>query len=395
MTNAFDGPIYLLLTSLIFFVLFGFSYRFLFYIFTLVGSFIIFSFPFSVNFSPFVSGIGLNCAPNFLVNLQKIGPFLFEKGNCQPDPLWMLFVLWGFFWICFGLFIFIIYKKTRNNLSANDRLLTVRVRRDAPLSTANNHLLTTNHQLLTTSSIDVFILILFSFGTLLILIPEFFYIKDIYPAHFRANTMFKLGYQAFIMMGIASVFTLYQLRSLNRISRIISQIIFAMVFFLVFIYPFFSFPSYYGNLTKVPQLNGDAWLKTTYVDDSQIIDYFNNKIKGQPIILEAQGDSYTDYNRISAYTGLPTVAGWWVHEWLWRGSPSVVGDRIPDILTLYESDNLEETKRLLKKYQIQYVVISQMEKDKYKNIKPEKFNRLGKLIYTTTSGNGKIYKIVY
>ncbi|PIP64620.1 hypothetical protein COW96_01525, partial [Candidatus Roizmanbacteria bacterium CG22_combo_CG10-13_8_21_14_all_33_16] len=269
MTNAFDGPIYLLLTSLIFFVLFGFSYRFLFYIFTLVGSFIIFSFPFSVNFSPFVSGIGLNCAPNFLVNLQKIGPFLFEKGNCQPDPLWMLFVLWGFFWICFGLFIFIIYKKTRNNLSANDRLLTVRVRRDAPLSTANNHLLTTNHQLLTTSSIDVFILILFSFGTLLILIPEFFYIKDIYPAHFRANTMFKLGYQAFIMMGIASVFTLYQLRSLNRISRIISQIIFAMVFFLVFIYPFFSFPSYYGNLTKVPQLNGDAWLKTTYVDDSQ------------------------------------------------------------------------------------------------------------------------------
>ena len=45
-------------------------------------------------------------------------------------------------------------------------------------------------------------------------------------------------------------------------------------------------------------------------------------IEGQPVVLEANGDSYSDYERVSAMTGLPTVLGWYVHEWLWRGDPA-------------------------------------------------------------------------
>lgn len=30
-------------------------------------------------------------------------------------------------------------------------------------------------------------------------------------------------------------------------------------------------------------------------------------------MLEANGDSYSDYERVSAMTGLPTVLGWYVH----------------------------------------------------------------------------------
>src|SRR3989338_5569957 len=36
----------------------------------------------------------------------------------------------------------------------------------------------------------------------LILLPEFIYVRDIYPSNPRANTMFKFTYQAFIMMGL-------------------------------------------------------------------------------------------------------------------------------------------------------------------------------------------------
>jgi len=49
-------------------------------------------------------------------------------------------------------------------------------------------------------------------------------------------------------------------------------------------------------------------------------------------------------NEFSAYTGLPTIAGWWVHEWLWRGSSDVVGIIIPDIVNIYESDDIQLTK---------------------------------------------------
>ena len=37
---------------------------------------------------------------------------------------------------------------------------------------------------------------------LLLVIPEVLYVKDIYTTHQRANTMFKLTYQAFIMMSL-------------------------------------------------------------------------------------------------------------------------------------------------------------------------------------------------
>ena len=54
-------------------------------------------------------------------------------------------------------------------------------------------------------------------------------------------------------------------------------------------------------------------------DDAAAIRWLNDNVNGQPIVLEASGDSYQDYdNRVSAMTGLPTVLGWYVHEWLWR-----------------------------------------------------------------------------
>ena len=238
-----------------------------------------------------------------------------------------------------------------------------------------------------------FILILFSFSLFLTIIPEFFYIKDIYPQHFRANTMFKLGYQAFTMMGIASIITFYLLKSSKKtfLSYFLS---FVFIFFLFFpsIYPYFSVPSYYGQLNRPVELDGQLWLKQIYPEDNEIINYLNKNEKGQPVILEAQGDSYTDYERISAFTGLPTVAGWWVHEWLWRGSSDVVGKRIPEVTSLYESSSLDETKSLIRKYQIKYVVISRLERQKYPNLNEKKWSKIGRLIFKSSNGFGALYE---
>lgn len=303
MTNAFDGPIYILLTIIILFFMFGFSQALIINTVILLISFVVFSWPFSLHFSPFVSGIGVNCSPDFLTKIGKLGPFLFEKGNCQISPFWMLFVLWGFFWL--GFIIFLIITRLRQGY-------------DGQVKQSNN-----------------FILILFSFSIFLTIIPEFFYIKDIYPQHFRANTMFKLGYQAFIMMGLASIVTFYLLKITKKsIIHHLLSIIFIIFLFFPSIYPFFSVPSYYGNLQREVDLDGSSWLINSYPEDKEIIDYLNTNEKDQPTILEAQGDSYTDYERISAFTGLPTVAGWWVHEWLWRGSSDVVGNRIPEVVAL-------------------------------------------------------------
>jgi uncharacterized membrane protein len=361
MTNAFDGPIYALLTVIIFFVLFGFSIKFFINITVLLISFIVFSLPFSLYFTPFVNGIGVNCSPEFLTKIGKFGPFLFEAGKCQISPLWMLFVLWGFFWVSFGLFLII-----KNRFSNNETM-----------KQCNN-----------------FLLILFSFSIFLTIIPEFFYIKDIYPAHFRANTMFKLGYQAFIMMGIASIITFYLLKSIRKnIIYYLLIIIYIVFLFFPSVYPFFSVPSYYGLLNRKVELDGQVWLKESYPEDNEIIDYLNKNEKGQPVILEAQGDSYTDYERISSFTGLPTVAGWWVHEWLWRGSSDVVGKRIPDVVELYESSDINKTKFIIDKYKIKYIIISRLERQKYPNLNEEKWPKIGRLIFKSTNGLGALYQV--
>ncbi len=358
MTNAFDGPIYILLTSVFCLLIVGFSRQLLFHITILISSFILFSLPFSLHFKPFVTAIGMNCAPSFLVDMGKIGPFIFEKGNCQPDELWMLFVLWGFFFISFLLFI---WGKASEKYKEHKT--------------------------------DDFVFTLFAFGFFLILIPEFFYIKDIYPAHFRANTMFKLGYQAFIMMSIASTYTLFVISRHSTIDKIAKKIIWIVPFLFVGVYMFYAAPSYYGTLEKIPQLNGLQWLDVQNSDTRDIITHIEKNITGQPVILEAQGDSYTDYNHVSAYTGLPTVAGWWVHEWLWRGSADAVGKRIPDVVALYESKDLQQTKDLLTKYHVSYVIVSTLEKEKYKELQEAKFEILGKKVFTSTNGFGALYQI--
>ncbi|MDO8610030.1 MAG: DUF2298 domain-containing protein [bacterium] len=362
MTNAFDGPIYMLLSFFCLLMVYNFSIQLIVSMVIIIFSFVLFSYPFSHFFSPFVSGIGVNCSPDFLTQIGKIGPFLFVKGNCQISPLWMLGILWGFFWVNYVIFVII--------------QLTNKEKYDPILQQIYN-----------------FILILFSFGTFLIIIPEFFYIKDIYPQHFRANTMFKLGYQAFIMMGIASTMVFFHIKFLSKLKSLLLGGIFMFFFFFIFIYPFFSIPSYYGSMSKKINLDGSTWLNEQYPEDKEIIDYLNTKVPNQPNILEAQGDSYTDFERISAFTGLPTVAGWWVHEWLWRGSSKIISNRIPEVVSIYESSDIDETSRLIQKYNISYIVISRMERQKYTNINEEKFLKIGKLIFKSSNGFGALYQV--
>ena len=249
---------------------------------------------------------------------------------------------------------------------------------------------------------DLFVLLLIVLSTLLIIIPELVYIKDIYPAHYRANTMFKLVYQSFIMLSIASSYIIirivlgikYYVSNINPRKKIITAcyLLFAtFLLVLVFIYPYFAIGSFYGGLKVQLGLDGTKYLKNLYPTDYDAIAWINKNIKGQPVILEAQGDSYTDFARVSANTGLPTVLGWTVHEWLWRGTYDIPAPRIPQVQMLYESSDINITKELIDKYKIEYVFIGDLEYQKYTNLNEQKFETIGKIIYK--NGRTKIYKI--
>src|SRR3989344_9427243 len=385
MTNAWDGFIYFLLTGFVIcFLGWQRQYRYstigLLVVLVFIGS-IIFSYPFNHFFKPFVSGIGLICPPDFLVKAQKLGPFIFEQAHCQKSPWWQIFILYGFFYF-WAISFFLMIAKKKKILGFGGWYLF----RNWKLEIRNLEIS------------DIFVLLLIVLSTILIIIPELIYVKDIYPAHYRANTMFKLVYQSFIMLSIASAYIImclishWKLKMRNwKFSILIGLGIIGL--FLVFIYPYFAINSFYGGLKVQLGMDGTKYLKNLYPTDYDAIAWINKNIKGQPVILEAQGDSYTDFARVSANTGLPTVLGWTVHEWLWRGTYDIPAPRIPQVQMLYESSDINIAKKLIDKYKIENVFIGDLEYQKYPNLDEQKFSKIGKEIYK--NGKTKIYKITF
>lgn len=314
------------------------------------------------NTSAYTHGIGVICAPDFLTQIGKIGPFLFEPDHCQRSYWWELLTLYGFFYFFVVVFAVFILRSKRYTHT------------------------------------DVFVILLIILSTFLIIVPEFFYLKDIYPTYFRANTMFKLVFQAYIMLALSCGYIVVRMATnlayihrRQKIYTICFLVVAGVLICLVMTYPYLAVNGYYNDLKVYQGLNGINYLKRLYPGDYEGINWLNAHVKGQPVILEAQGDSYTDYARISANTGLPTVLGWTVHEWLWRGTYAIPAPRIAEVQTMYESTNLQTTENLLNTYNVQYVYIGTLEYQKYPMLDEQKFNLLGKVVFQY--GNTRIYKL--
>ncbi len=344
MTNALDGPIYM--GMLVLFTLFSSQTQNqkIKALTTTVTAAGLASVPFLAYFKSFVSGVGVNCPPSFLAN-SKIGPLLFESvDKCQRSPIWMLLILWGFFLYC-GIWLFSKYK-------------------------IKDHL---------------FLFLMFLICVGLIIFSEFFYFKDIYPLHFRSNTMFKLGYQAFIMLGLVSGV------AMSKIKNKLFWLGVVPLLFLVSIFPYFSVKSYFNSLKEYQGLDGLTWLASQYPDDYQAIDWINNNTPASSVVLEADGDSYTDYARISAFTGRQTIIGWAVHEWLWRGTYDTVAPRREEVRQIYEGIDTKSIVPILSKYHVNYIVVGAIERKKYTQLNESKFLEIGKVVFS--SGATTIYSV--
>lgn len=233
---------------------------------------------------------------------------------------------------------------------------------------------------------DIFILILCCSALGLLIIPEIVYVIDIYSSDYhRANTMFKLTYQAFIMAGIVAGYIMVRILGSmqKRKFSLIVYTLFIVMFALPLLYPFTAINGYYEGLSLrgYKGLYGMRFLNDISAEDAKAVKWLNENIKGQPTVLEADGDSYSDYERISSMTGLPTVQGWRVHEWLWRSSRQAPLDRSKEVTAVYESDDMQKTLDIIRKYDISYIMVGKLERQKYKNLKADKLQAMGDVVF--------------
>ena len=339
MTNAWDLAVYGLFFALFLFLVQknfwltignGLLTIFFWYLFTL---------PYSLNFIPMAEGLNL-------VDVRS--------------PFYQLCVLYGGLWLIAIPFVIWFLASS--------------------LRAKRGHLI---------SNSDIFIFSLIILATILIIIPELIYVKDIYIfEHRRANTMFKLVYQAFIMYSLSSGYILIRLRKF-----FLYRLLFLLVLVSHLIYPYFAIKSYRDSRSEFKYwgLAGTDYLKEQFPDNFAVINWLNSNVSGQPNIVEAIGDSYTKFNQVSSATGLPTVVGWLVHEWLWRGGYDGPGSRSTEVTTIYESTDPIEVKNILQKYNVKYILVGDQEREKYPNLSETKFSTFAHVVFQ--SGNTRLYEI--
>ena len=234
----------------------------------------------------------------------------------------------------------------------------------------------------------------------LIVIPEIVYVRDIYEKEYaRSNTMFKLTYQAFTMFGILLGYALIRLwmEKKHVIRKVLTSAVFACFVGCCF-YTTTAVHAWFGQVWDPSQYQGldaTAYLETTFPEDAAAIRWLNDNVTGDPVVLEANGDSYSDYERVSAMTGLPTVLGWYVHEWLWRGDTGALNERAQEVETIYTSTNQEEVKALLEKYQVEYIFVGAREREKYESLNESMLQSLGNVVFSDEQSQTYVLQVAF
>ena len=234
-----------------------------------------------------------------------------------------------------------------------------------------------------------FVLLLILLGAVLVLAPDFVYLRDQFG--WRLNTIFKFYYQAWLLFSIAAAFCVaVMLQTVRGHWNPVYRAGLVVVLFMALTYPVlglstktnnFQLAAFVQNLdtaraagdkapwqtaAKVWTLDGGAFFQKMYPDDMAAAVWLRSQPDGNIVEATRQDASYHgEICLISTYSGLPTVLGWPGHESQWRGSYAGLEQRLDDIRRLYETSSWDETKTILSLYNIRYVYIGTQERSIY------------------------------
>ncbi|HEU0167292.1 MAG TPA: hypothetical protein VFS62_05920, partial [Chloroflexota bacterium] len=129
-------------------------------------------------------------------------------------------------------------------------------------------------------------------------------------------------------------------------------------------------------------LDGSAFLTALDKGDGEAVTWLNSNVSSDQVVAEATGDEYTMFGRVATYTGLESMLGWAGHELQWRGTWIEQPKRIGDLSTLYTTNDQTTVQNLLKQYNVSFVVVGGLERQKYGNRDYNAlFQKIGKVVF--------------
>jgi YYY domain-containing protein len=237
---------------------------------------------------------------------------------------------------------------------------------------------------------SIFALFLLLLATLLVLAPDFVYLRDQFGS--RMNTVFKFYYQAWQLWALVAAFGAAVLtQNLRGRSSFLFHLFLGVLIVIGLIYPIFGMDNKTNHFKPYAgwTLDGAAHLDLEVPDDAAAIRWLQTAPFG--VVAEAvDPGSYTPYARVATHSGLPTVLGWPGHESQWRGGFAEQGTRAQDIEALYVTPDWETAQLILNRYNIRYVFVGTLERTKYA-LAEEKFFQ--HLVPVFQQGGTVIYEV--
>jgi uncharacterized membrane protein len=228
-----------------------------------------------------------------------------------------------------------------------------------------------------------FVWILAAGAAALVLAPELVYVRDAFDhtSLYRMNTVFKLGYQAYLLLAVAAACAIpWAAAWLPRLGWQVWAGVTALLLAMGLVYPYAGGWARTGGFHSSPTLDGLGWLRADAPGDPPAIAWLRAHTPGDAVVLESVGPDYSAFGhaRISTFSGRATVMGWAGHEVQWEHDP---GSRAADVKTLYTTTDVPTARRLIGRYGVGYVVVGPLERTDYGSAGLAKWNVLGRRVF--------------
>ena len=230
----------------------------------------------------------------------------------------------------------------------------------------------------------------------------------------RMNTVFKFYYQVWTLLSISAAVAVAWLVGRSRTWSVEWRqawwIGMGVLLLSTALFPIMSIPSKVGDRidgAAGPTLDGMAYMESGRVGDVRgevnlgpdyaAIVWLQEHVEGSPVVLEGLGErEYLWGNRISIYTGLPTVVGWRWHQIQQRGMSEEVEQRRWDVAEFYGTMDVDRAWEILQRYDVEYVVVGPYERLYYDPRGLAKMGYLvadGRLRIVYDEGGVRIYQV--
>jgi len=250
---------------------------------------------------------------------------------------------------------------------------------------------------------STFALLCVAVGLLLPLGTEFVFIRDIFNA--RMNSIFKLYFQAWTLLAVGGGYAVYAVRRhWPRRAALAWAVPIALLVAGSLYYPLAATYDRTNGFTARADggpesglsLDGLRWWKTAHPSDIEAARWLEENAPPGTVVLEASTDGgYSHNGRMAMATGRPTVLGWGLHEWQWRGTREEVDPRHKDVETIYKTGDRVQVLDLLERYRVRFVVLGASERAQF-GLTPADEQRLeivlGPPVWQSDGGDVKIFE---